>query len=189
MAGFVRQRQHRIIANGHLRAAPTEAGMPDMGAFRRFSALEAEPRQTTHHGCSNASRPDVTDPGPLFDHGSPQQWAGGSLRRRTYGLQARPSGVLTRIVSQWFSARYTRGGRSEETVGASVWIVRRDKSAGRCKTDQRGRAAPAATASISISNAGLTSALTMIVAEPGRASPKCLARAAPAATTSSERTR
>ena len=47
---------------------------------------------------------------------------------------------------------------------------------GRCKIDQRGRAAPAATASISISNAGLTSALTMIVAEPGRASPKCLAR-------------
>ena len=66
---------------------------------------------------------------------------------------------------------------------------RQHTSAGRGKADQRGRAAPAATASISISRAGLTSALTMIVAEPGRASPKCLARAAPAATTSSERTR
>ena len=47
----------------------------------------------------------------------------------------------------------------------------------------------AATASISISHSGATSALTIMVAEPGRASPKCLARAAPAAATSSGRTR
>jgi hypothetical protein len=48
---------------------------------------------------------------------------------------------------------------------------------GRCRIDQGARAAPAATASISMSHPGLTSALTIIVAEPGRASPKCLARA------------
>ncbi len=47
----------------------------------------------------------------------------------------------------------------------------------------------AATASISISHSGTTSALTMIVAEPGRASPKCFARAAPAGARSSGRTR
>ena len=47
----------------------------------------------------------------------------------------------------------------------------------------------AATAWISISHSGAASALTMIVAEPGRASPKCFARAAPAAATSSGRTR
>jgi hypothetical protein len=51
------------------------------------------------------------------------------------------------------------------------------------------RVVAAATASISISHAELTSAFTMIVAEPGRASPKCVARAAPAAATSSVRTR
>jgi hypothetical protein len=53
----------------------------------------------------------------------------------------------------------------------------------------RHQALAAATASISISNSGATSALTMIVAEPGRASPKCFARAAPAAATSSGRTK
>jgi hypothetical protein len=51
------------------------------------------------------------------------------------------------------------------------------------------QALAAAIASISISHSGLTRALTMIVAEPGRASPKCFARAAPAAATSSGRTR
>ena len=51
------------------------------------------------------------------------------------------------------------------------------------------QALAAAIASISISHSGLTRALTMIVAEPGRASPKYFARAAPAAATSSGRTR
>src|SRR5260370_12124135 len=53
----------------------------------------------------------------------------------------------------------------------------------------RHQALAAATASISISNSGATSALTMIVAEPGRPSPQCFARAAPAAATSSGRTK
>lgn len=47
----------------------------------------------------------------------------------------------------------------------------------------------AATASISINHSGFTNALTIIVAEPGRASPKYRALAAPAAATSSGRTR
>jgi hypothetical protein len=51
------------------------------------------------------------------------------------------------------------------------------------------QALAAATASISISQSGTTSALTMIVADPGRASPKCFARAAPAGATSSGRTK
>ena len=46
------------------------------------------------------------------------------------------------------------------------------------------QALAAAIASISISHSGLTRTLTMIVAEPGSASPKCFARDAPAAPTS-----
>ena len=49
------------------------------------------------------------------------------------------------------------------------------------------QALAAAIASISIGGSGLTRALTMIVAEPGRASPKCFARAAAVAATSSSR--
>src|ERR1700756_678709 len=59
----------------------------------------------------------------------------------------------------------------------------------RVQTLTPNQALAAATASISISHSGTTSALTMIVAEPGRASPKCFARAAPAGATSSGRTR
>ena len=37
--------------------------MPDIGAFRQFSALEAEPRQTTHHRRSNCVETALKNPG------------------------------------------------------------------------------------------------------------------------------